>query len=236
MTALPIRILSSRIGWLVIIAFLPACAASQSDGAAPPSPPRSFSAAEAQLRRNQTVERLHQLGPADLAQELARDSLIGREPFNSFAFVEASRSRERAAGLNSLLVASDRSSLLTLLALRRAAPELYRAKAQSFKVSVLVDALQNARYFNTFGLPHLHWEEAAQALIEEGEVALNALKPLLVDERPAPVWGSEDYSEYRRYDFRVQDYAYSLIKSIRREPVVLPTNRQERLTLIERLR
>jgi hypothetical protein len=173
---------------------------------------------------------------AQLAEQLAIDSQRGREPFNSMAFAEAvSRSGEEAKILAQSLRAPDRSSLLGLLALQRISPEAYRDKGAAFRIAVLVDTLKNGRYFNTFGLPHVHWEEAARAIVAEGEPAVAALRPLLADERPAPVWGSEDYSEYRRFDYRVQDYALALILAIHGQAMPATPDRAERLRMIRAL-
>jgi len=229
-----------RLELVMIAALIPGCATSQPNDRTPAVVQQGDSvAAQAQVRRLQTTEQLKKLTVPELAKALADDSLKGREPFNSLTFSEALRRKDAPNYLQDLsdsLVARDRSSLLGLLALRRTAPELYRRKDPSFKVDVLIDALKNSRYFNAFGLPHLRWEEAAQALIDEGEAAVTELKPLLADNRPAAVWGSEDYAEYRRYDYRVQDYALALILTIRKQPSVLPVDRQERLRLMERLR
>ena len=188
-------------------------------------------------KREQTSQQLKSMSTTQLAMQLDADSRRGREPFNSMAFSEALSRRDiEFTKLGGALSAPDRSSLLGLLALRHIAPDVYREKGARFRVDVLVDALKNNRYFNAFGLPHVKWEEAAQALIDEGEPAERALLPLLTDERPAPVWGSEDYLEYRRYDYRVQDYAFALLSAIRKEPWAPPINRRQRLEVIERLR
>ena len=225
------------LGFLLMVAVLSGCAMSPSKpSGASALKERDLVAAEAQVKREQTTQQLKSMPLMQLAKQLAADSERGREPFNSMAFSEALTRRDSAKELDRALAVSDRSSLLGLLALRRIAPELYREKDRPFRIAVFVDALKNSRYFNAFGLPHLKWEEAAQALIDEGEPAIRTLMPLLTDERPAPVWGSEDYLEYRRYDYRVQDYAFALISEIRKEPWAPPVDRQQRLRAIERLR
>ena len=109
---------------------------------------------------------------------------------------------------------------------------IYRELDSAFRINVLVDALQNSENFNTWGLPHLYWEEAAQAIIDEGEVAEKPLRLLLDDLRPAPMWGQEEVVEYRAYDYRVRDYAWALILAIRGETLEIPTDPAQRDELI----
>jgi hypothetical protein len=227
------RALISALGMVVTAAATSGCETPRRT--VPPTEQQEI-LAQAQVKREQTLKQLQLISMAQLADELAAESKRGREPFNSMAYAEALKRPNQAAQLDAAVKAPDRSSLLGLLALRHIAPELYGDKGQRFRISVLVDALKQSRYFNAFGLPHAHWEEAAQALISEGEPAARELNSLLGDDRPAPVWGSEDYSEYRRYDYRVQDYAAALIFAIRKRPWVIPVDRQERLRAIAFLR
>jgi hypothetical protein len=197
---------------------------------------RDMIVADAQVKRERTAQQLKAMPMAQLAEQLEADARRGREPFNSMAYSEAlTRRGDDARALAQALRTPDRSSLLGLLALRRISPDAYRDKGAAFRLGVLIDALKNSQYFNAFGLPHVKWEEAAQAIVAEGEPAIAALTPLLGDERPAPVWGSEDYVEYRRFDYRVQDYALALISAIRKQPLPALMERAERLKLIERL-
>jgi hypothetical protein len=225
-----------RNAWLGILAAALVTSGCATSSPAPVLTERDAVVADAQVRRERTSQQLKAMPMTQLAEQLAADSQRGREPFNSMAFAEAvSRRDVDAQALAPLLGMPDRSSLLGLLALRHIAPQAYRDKGPRFRVSVLVDALKTSRYFNAFGLPHVHWEEAAQAIVAEGEPAIAALLPLLADERPAPVWGSEDYTEYRRYDYRVQDYALALILAIRKQALPATPDRAERLQLIRGL-
>src|ERR1041384_5864122 len=74
-----------------------------------------------------------------------------------------------------------------------------------------VDSQKTQQYFNTFGTPNDHWEDAAKAIIEEGRAAEEPLFAMLNDHRDAPVWGSELFMEYKRYKYRVSDYAWALL-------------------------
>jgi hypothetical protein len=89
-------------------------------------------------------------------------------------------------------------------------------------------------YFNTWGLPHIKWEEAAQAIIDEGSAAEKALVPLLTDKRDAPVWGGEDFAEYQRYRYRVCDYAWAMLNEIRGQKIPIPQDPAERDRLEQR--
>lgn len=172
-----------------------------------------------------------------LAQELEQESRRGVEPFNSMPFrTLVGREPAAAQALRGLLVSPDRSSFLGLLAVRRMDSTQYRAVDQRFRIAVLIDALQGATYFNAWGLPHLSWEEAAQALIDEGQAAEPALRPLLEDCRPAPMWGSEEVLESQRYGYRLCDYAWALIVSARGEQLEVPEDPTERDRLIGELR
>lgn len=151
------------------------------------------------------------------------------------AFKElASRQGTAAAELKTQLRAPDRSSFLGLLALRQMG-SAYRELDAEFRVAVLVDALGSSRSFNTWGLPHLYWEDAARAIIDEGPQAEKALLPLLADARPAPSWGSEQAMEYRTYQYRVSDCAWALLRAIRGETGIIPTNPKDRDELIKRV-
>ena len=70
-------------------------------------------------------------------------------------------------------------------------------------------------------------------MIAEGEAAEPALRRLLKDTRPAPVWGDEEATVAEQYRYRVQDYAWALIRSIKGEPVTeIPQSPDERDRLI----
>ena len=178
---------------------------------------------QAQKKREARMQELKAMDVPRLAAELEKESLKGAEPFNSLTYAETISRGEAAAGaLAPLITKPDRASLFGLLALRRIGPTRYRELKPELRVSVLVDSLKTAKYFNTFGLPHVRWEDAATAIIEEGRAAEPALIPLLNDKRDAPVWGSEDFYEYSRYKYRVSDYAWALLNEIRGQKVTIP--------------
>jgi hypothetical protein len=137
-----------------------------------------------------------------------------------------------AAALRPLIVKGDRSSLFALLALRQIAPEQYQQLKPDLRVAILVDALKRSEYFNTWGLPHLRWTDAAKAIIAEGQAARPPLVALLSDKRPAPVWGGEEYAEYQRYQYRVSDYAWALLNEITGRKITIPEDPAARDRLI----
>ena len=184
-------------------------------------------------------QRQAELGAMDveqLAGELAKDSEKGVEPFNSMPFAEmVSRGREAAVALESQLVAHDRSSFLGLLALRAVDAATYAGLKPAFRVAVLVDDLRESTYFNAWGLPHLYWEDAGKALIDEGRTAVEPLTALLTDSRPAPMWGEEEVVEYQRYEYRVKDYAWALLRAISGHAGAIPVDASTRDTMINEL-
>jgi hypothetical protein len=178
---------------------------------------------EAARKREARTQELKAMDVPHLADELAKESNKGMEPFNSMTFTEmVSRGANGANALAPLITRPDRSSLLALLALKKMSAEHYRQLKPELRVSILTNALKTQPYFNTFGFPHAKWEDAAKAIIEEGRAAEKPLIEMLTDHRPAPVWGSEQFMEYQRYKYRVSDYAWALLNEIRGKKVTIP--------------
>lgn len=180
---------------------------------------------QAQQKREARTKELKAMDVPRLAGELAQESTKGMEPFNSMTFTEmVSRGRDGADALAPLITKPDRSSLLSLLALRKMNKERYQQLKPELRVAILTNSLKTQTYFNTFGMPQASWEDAAKAIIEEGRGAEKPLIEMLSDHRPAPVWGSEQFMEYQRYKFRVSDYAWALLNEIRGQKVEVPTD------------
>ncbi|HKP47383.1 MAG TPA: hypothetical protein VJT50_12355 [Pyrinomonadaceae bacterium] len=178
---------------------------------------------EARQKREARTQELKSMDVPRLATELAKESQKGTEPFNSMTFTEmVSRGRDGATALAPLITQADRSSLLSLLALRKMNREEYQKLKPELRVGILTNSLKTQPYFNTFGMPHTHWEDAAKAIIEEGRAAEKPLLEMLSDHREAPTWGSESYMEYQRYKYRVSDYAWALLNEIRGQKVEIP--------------
>jgi hypothetical protein len=187
-------------------------------------------------KRQAREKELASMNITQLAQEVRKDSERGAEPFNSMSYKQlVSRGEQAAPELKNQVKEGTRSSFLTLLALRQISATQYREVDAVLRVNVLLDALKNAKYFNSWGLPHQYWEEAAKAIIAEGQAAQKPLMGLLADKRPAPMWGSEEVVESQRYGYRVCDYAWALLKAIRGEKVEVPTDPKERDRMIAEL-
>ena len=184
--------------------------------------------------RTEWQTKLTAMDTKELHDQLQKESLQGMEPFNSMAAKEIIARGSKSFDELSVLITKSRSSLLSLMALREIDKEKYGTLADSLKSGVLLDALKNAVTFNTFGLPHVRWEAASKAIIESGEASRPGLYELLKDQRAAPVWGSEDYQEYVRFQYRVCDYAYALLTS-KGEPASIPEKQEERDRLIQAL-
>jgi hypothetical protein len=186
------------------------------------------------LNRAKALERMNE---DQLAAELRRESLEGSASFNSFAYNVVVLKRGSVFGptFRSLLTDSDRSSFLLLLALRKISPAEYQKLSADFRVKVLVDALKHAKSFNAWGLPHIAWHEAAQALIDEKDGARAALVALLVvkDSPDAPILGLYSDKARREYHYRLSDYAWALLNEINGQRIVLPKDPATRDRFIE---
>jgi hypothetical protein len=190
-------------------------------------------------RDGQTAQAYRQMDNATLLNKLAEQSTAKREPFNSLAFRELKgRHDVDPAALVSLVRGIDNgNALLPLLLLRRLDERAYLALPPERRATVLTDALQTSVTFNTWGLPGIYLEDASKALIEAGRSAVPALTPMLADTRPAPVFGSKEAMLYRRYQFRLADYALFFVEEIRGNTnFVMPVSVAERDLLIRELR
>jgi hypothetical protein len=190
---------------------------------------------KAETLRNNWQTKLKGMNIKELHQQLCKESMEGMEPFNSMALKETVSREKNSFDELSTQLEKTRSSLLSLMALREIDNIKYKVLPDSLKASILLDALKNAKTYNTFGLPHVRWEAAARAIIEIGDAGRKGLMELLKDTRPAPVWGSEDYSEYVHYQYRVCDYAYALLTAKGAEPVNLPEKSEARDRMIQSL-
>ena len=190
-----------------------------------------------QSKAEETVKKFASYPEDSLLQKLHEDSRKMVEPFNSLAYRELVKRRNvDPLKLRLSVNTSDYTSFLNLLATRTLAKEQYRQLPDSLKVSILTDALSKHKTFNAWGLPHLKLEDGSIALIELGEQAVNRLKPLLQDCRPALFWGDEEYYEYKKYKYRLCDYAMIFIKQIRKEQFIISEKPEERDKLIAELK
>lgn len=105
-----------------------------------------------------------------------------------------------------------------LFALRRHDPVAYEHLTKTKRALVLADALAHLMFLNDWGYldpSGSHDGEAAHALLELEEDALESLKPILNDERPAPLFGSETATLSSMYHYRRKDFAYRYVMFLR---------------------
>ncbi|MEJ2310515.1 MAG: hypothetical protein P8Z31_09080 [Gammaproteobacteria bacterium] len=189
---------------------------------------------ELDARRSATLAEIQKMPLPQLFAKSDEDSSKLIEPYNSVAYREITRNRKDSAEqLRQYLTQQKTASYIPLLALRKIDEKAYAQIKPETKVAVLIGLLANSKSYNTWGLPHLYWEDAAEAVIELGKAAAPGLKKLLDDKTPAPVWGTEEVFEYEAYKYRRCDYALALLMAIEGEPVKdLPKSPEDRDALI----
>jgi hypothetical protein len=180
------------------------------------------------------MKELKAMNNEKLVMQMDKESNRGLEPFNSLAYAEAiKRGPALAENLVQMIRDTTKTSLLSLLALNTIDQKLYNRVNPAFRSAILLDALKNSKLYNAFGLPHLKTELAGEAIIKEGNNIRKGLMGLLSDTKPAPVWGSEDYAEYVKYNYRVCDYALFYLKKIEGdEKFTMPASLEERDSII----
>lgn len=224
---------------LFLIGFTAGCSLGQKfQSQQKPQPPANVQpilkqVEEAQAKQREIQAQYKAMQVPELAQRLEADSVKDVEPFNSLAYREViSRGPTVARELASFVKTPDRSSFLTLIAVRKVDKGVYESIETRARAQILTDALRTSKYFNSWGLPHLYWEDAAKAIIELRDAAVEPLKPLLQDKRDAPVWGSEEVMEYQKYKYRVCDYAWAMLMEIEGKKVEIPADPAARDRLI----
>jgi hypothetical protein len=108
----------------------------------------------------------------------------------------------------------DRSAFHVLMTLSRAAPGVYESIAAEVRAAILVATLSEYRQLNDFGYldPQGSYDgPAALAMVELGDAAVTALRPLLSDYSRAPLSGSEEATMSKIYRYRRADFAYRLL-------------------------
>lgn len=134
---------------------------------------------------------------------------------------------------------ADHSTYHLLFALRRLAPAAYERLPNETKARVLADALAHQTYLNDWGYLDpggSHDGEAAQALLALGADALPALTPLLDDDSPAMLFGSEAATLSSSYQYRRKDFAYRYIARIVGLPASFNADPAQRDQEIEHLK
>jgi hypothetical protein len=112
---------------------------------------------------------------------------------------------------------SDETAYHVLVALRRAdGPEYQQIPART-RAAILCGALATQVYLNDWGYldPNEPYDgEAARLLLEQGDAAKPCLIRLLDDTRPAPLFGSEEATMSRTFQYRRRDFAYRYLSQI----------------------
>ncbi len=192
---------------------------------------------EAQMKEAaQTTRTYHEMDNAALLGHLAEQSKALREPFNSLAYRELQTRKDVDPKALTALVKDNQNAggLLPLLLLRKLENKAYMDVAAETRAKVLTDALQASKNFNSWGLPNVYLEDASNAMIEAGRSAVPALKRMLGETRPAPLFGSKEYMVAQQYKYRLCDYALFFLKRIEGDAEFkLPRNSEERDGLIK---
>ena len=193
---------------------------------------------EAQMKdAAQTAQTYHAMDNATLLNHLVEQSKALREPFNSLAYRELKTRTNVDANAMTALVKENQNAggLLPLLLLRKLDNKAYTGVSAGTRAKVLTDALQASKTFNTWGLPGVYLEDASNAMIEAGRSAVPALRHMLGETRPAPLFGSKENIVAQQYKYRLCDYALFFLKRIEGDAqFTLPTTSEERDTLIKR--
>lgn len=183
--------------------------------------------------------------------ELETQSLRGTEYFNSSFYDDIKNTAKadtvmNAGKLKARLKEPNRQYLLTLLALRATNRDSLDAVRPTLKTGILIDALNQATYFNAWGVPHLYWTDTTftvpapditldapvKAIIELDSLAIEPLITLLTKRRNAPRWGpDEGFRGREANEYRVADYALALIRRIQKK--TFSTTRAGRDSLIQ---
>jgi hypothetical protein len=219
---------------------LAGCASKDKDETPPLTADQSAakSRLEAQMKdAAQTAQTYHAMDNATLLNHLMEQSKALREPFNSLAYRELkTRTNVDPKALTALVKQNQNAGgLLPLLLLRKLDNKAYTGVSAETRAKVLTDALHASKTFNTWGLPGAYLEDASNAMIEAGRSAVPALKRMLGETRPAPLFGSKEYMLAQQYKYRLCDYALFFLKRIEGDAqFTLPTTSEERDALIKR--
>jgi hypothetical protein len=175
---------------------------------------------------------------AALLSKLMEQSKAQREPFNSPAYRELrTRTNVDSNALVALVKQNDNAAgLLPLLLLRKLDNKSYLGVPADIRAKILTDALENSKFFNTWGLPGFYLEDASYAMLEAGKSAVPALRRMLSNTRPAPLFGSQEAMLSDEYKYRVCDYALFFLRKIDgQDTFQLPTALPDRDSLIKQM-
>jgi hypothetical protein len=162
----------------------------------------------------QTAQSYKAMDNAALLSRLAEQSTMKKESFNSPAYREL-RGRtdvDPAALVAQVKKSPNADGLLPLLLLREQNQKAYQGLPAEMRAAVLTDALQKSTRFNSWGVPGVYLEDASRAMLETGKSTVPALRGMLKDTRPAPVFWSQ--TPAAQYNYRVCDYALFFLEQI----------------------
>jgi hypothetical protein len=143
-----------------------------------------------------------------LLEDSREDLLLGQsEAYADASFDDASA----AAAVREVAERRDASAFHVLMALRDGAPAAHEAIPADARAAVLVDALRTQSQLNDWGYLEPGGDgydgPAADALLDTGPAAVDRLRPLLDDDSPAEMTGSEIAEMAHRYGYRRKDFA-----------------------------
>jgi hypothetical protein len=133
----------------------------------------------------------------------------------------------------------DYTSYHVLFALRRQTPDDYANIPASARAQVLTSALVKTRSLNDWGYldPGESFDdEAAKALVETGQVAIELLRPILDNYNKALLHGSKEAKQSAAFGYRRADFAYRYIVLIRGERAIFAESIDERNRMISKLK
>ena len=188
---------------------------------------------------SQTARSYKDMDNPTLLNKLMEQSKQKKEPFNSLAYRELqTRTNVDPEALSALIRDSKNAdALLPLLLLRKLNNAAYLRLPMQLRIGTLTDALNKSKYFNTWGIPPFYLQDASRAMLELDTTAFPALRRMLADTRPAPVFGSKEYMIYQRYQYRLCDYALFFLKNLQgNRNFAMPPTPAGRDSLISALR
>jgi hypothetical protein len=164
----------------------------------------------------QTAKTYHEMNESELERKLLEQSKQKKEPFNSLAYRELITRKEVDPNPMIIMVRDNANAdgMLPLLLLRKINYSAYLKLPMSQRIAVLTNALETSKYFNSWGIPPFYLQDASSAMLECDSTAFPSLRKILGDTRPAPVFGSQEYMLYQRYQYRVCDYALFFLRAM----------------------
>ncbi len=173
-------------------------------------------------------------------QALIEDSRQGLTLMESDALADWHDTPALAQALRQYIEAHpDHESFHCLFALRRSDEPLYDEVLADTRARVLTAALGHVRFLNDWGVLDVDGcddGEAGLALIALSVAALPALRPCLDDDRPAPLFGSEEATLSALHRYRRKDFAYRVVARILQMPFRFDPRPADRDRHIERLK